>query len=175
MARKLKVFRTPIGFHDAYVAAPSKIAALKAWGTDKDLFARGGAELVTDPKLTKEPLESPGVVFKRSRGTAAEQIAALPNEDWPLAKNTPRAPAPQPARKIGPRPDRTALTEAEENIAQAHKRLSGETSVIDDKIAGLQRQRQSLIKKLGAEVAKLEKRKDALAKTYQRALDNWRE
>jgi hypothetical protein len=28
---KLKVFRTPIGFHDAYVAAPSKKAALAAW------------------------------------------------------------------------------------------------------------------------------------------------
>ena len=26
----LKVYRTPIGFHDAYVAAPSKKAALRA-------------------------------------------------------------------------------------------------------------------------------------------------
>jgi hypothetical protein len=30
-AAKLKVFRTPIGFHDAYVAAPSQKAALEAW------------------------------------------------------------------------------------------------------------------------------------------------
>jgi hypothetical protein len=30
MPRKLKVFRTPIGFHDAYVAAPSRKAALEA-------------------------------------------------------------------------------------------------------------------------------------------------
>lgn len=30
--QKLKVYRTPIGFHDAYVAAPSQKAALKAWG-----------------------------------------------------------------------------------------------------------------------------------------------
>ena len=43
MTRKLKVFRTPIGFHDAYVAAPSQKAALQAWGTDTDLFARGVA------------------------------------------------------------------------------------------------------------------------------------
>ncbi len=34
MARKLKVFRTPAGFHDAYVAAPSRKAALAAWGAD---------------------------------------------------------------------------------------------------------------------------------------------
>ena len=34
MARKqkLNVYRTPIGFHDAYVAAPSQHAALLAWG-----------------------------------------------------------------------------------------------------------------------------------------------
>ena len=32
MARALKTFRTAIGFHDAYGAAPSRKAALKAWG-----------------------------------------------------------------------------------------------------------------------------------------------
>jgi len=54
MARKqqLKVFRTPIGFHDAYVAAPSQKAALEAWGTDTNLFEAGAAELDTEPKLT---------------------------------------------------------------------------------------------------------------------------
>ena len=35
---KLKVFRTAIGFHDAYVASPSRAAALRAWGADTDLF-----------------------------------------------------------------------------------------------------------------------------------------
>ena len=58
MPRKLKVFRTPIGFHDAYVATPTKKAALEAWGTDANLFARGTAEEVTDPKLTAAPLAS---------------------------------------------------------------------------------------------------------------------
>ena len=48
---KLKVFRTPIGFHDAYVAAPSQKAALEAWGSDSNLFAAGVAELVTDAEL----------------------------------------------------------------------------------------------------------------------------
>eukprot|EP01035_Chromulina_nebulosa_P046785 gene46785-63390_t len=56
MPRQLKVFRTPIGFHDAYVAAPSRKAALQAWGSDADLFARGMAEIVTDPALTAGPL-----------------------------------------------------------------------------------------------------------------------
>ena len=64
MARALKVYRTPIGFHDAYVAAPSRKAALEAWGSDHDLFATGAAELVTDPELTREPLEKPGSVIR---------------------------------------------------------------------------------------------------------------
>lgn len=82
MARKqkLKVYRTPIGFHDAYVAAPSQKAALEAWGSDANLFARGVAELVDDDALTKEPLAKPGMVIKRARGSESEHIAALPQE-----------------------------------------------------------------------------------------------
>jgi len=76
-AKKLKVFRTPIGFHDAYVAAPSRKAALEAWGSDGDLFAQGLAEVVTDPKLTKKALARPGEVIRMRRGTEAEQLRAL--------------------------------------------------------------------------------------------------
>ena len=49
MARALKVFRTPIGFHDAYVAAPSQKAALEAWGVRQDLFKEGQAAVADDP------------------------------------------------------------------------------------------------------------------------------
>ena len=78
MARQLKVYCTPIGFHDAYVAAPSQKAALAAWGTETNLFSRGMAAVVTVPALTKEPLAKPGRVIKRARGTAAQHLAALP-------------------------------------------------------------------------------------------------
>lgn len=86
--QKLKVFRTPIGFHDAYVAAPSRKAALEAWGSDSDLFARGIAEPVTDPELAREPLQNPGQVIRRLRGTEAEQIAALPRRSLPKRPST---------------------------------------------------------------------------------------
>ena len=36
---KLKVYSTPIGFHDALVAAPSQKAALEAWGAGTNLFS----------------------------------------------------------------------------------------------------------------------------------------
>src|SRR3990170_730203 len=73
---KLKVFRTTSGFHDSYVAAPSRTAALSAWGANTDLFAMGAAEQVTDAKLMAEPLANPGTVIKRSRGTAGEHLSA---------------------------------------------------------------------------------------------------
>lgn len=66
-SRRLKVFRTPIGFHDAYVAAPSQKAALAAWGADSNLFAQGIAEQVTDPELMAGALERPGEVVRRLR------------------------------------------------------------------------------------------------------------
>jgi len=89
MPRPLKVFRTAIGFHDAYVAAPTMKAALAAWGAERNLFASGRAERVTDPKLTKAALADPGKVIKVLRGTAAEQYAALE------ASAPRRAPPPQ--------------------------------------------------------------------------------
>ena len=75
--QKLKVYRTPVGFHDAYVAAPSQKAALEAWGVDTNLFARGSAEEVTDADLTKAPLKKPGEVIKVPRGTKKEHLTAL--------------------------------------------------------------------------------------------------
>ncbi len=94
MARKLKVFVVPTGFSDAYVAAPSRKAALVAWGSEHDLFARGVAQEVTDPALMAEPLAKPGEVIKRSRGTTAEQIAALPSQPARAAKAPEDAPTP---------------------------------------------------------------------------------
>ena len=54
---RLKVFCASSGFHDAVVAAPSKPAALKAWGAKTDLFSMGVAKLVTDPTIAKRALE----------------------------------------------------------------------------------------------------------------------
>jgi hypothetical protein len=104
-APKLKVYRMAVGFHDAYVAAPSQKAAAAAWGSGTDVFARGEAELVTDPALTAEPLARPGAIVKRLRATAAEQIAALgrrPGRRQGRAKLR-RRPTPRPDR---PSPDR---------------------------------------------------------------------
>src|SRR4051812_49400405 len=104
MPRKLKVFRMPIGFEDAYVAAPSRKAALEAWGAEHDQFARGVAEEVTDPKLMREPLARPGQVIRKSRGDFASQLKAIPRG---------RAAKPKPP------PSRDRLDRAERAVEEA--------------------------------------------------------
>ena len=103
-ARKLKVYRATAGFYDAYVAAPSQKAAIEAWGADPQIFARGNAEVVTDPALTEEPLARPGVVVRRNRGTVSDQLAALGRER-PRKRTAREAKKPQPApKKVAPKP-----------------------------------------------------------------------
>ena len=145
MPKKLKVYRTPIGFHDAYVAAPSQQAALEAWGSDNNLFARGLAEIVTDPALTKEPLARPGEVVKRLRGSAAEQIAALPPNSGAVSskrKTSPKADArARPVKvRISPRPDRSDLAAAERAMADVEARQRVERKLLADKQAELARE-----------------------------------
>ena len=140
---KLKVFRTAIGFHDAYVAAPSMKAALEAWGASRNLFASGAAEPVTDDALAAPALAQPGVVLKVLRGTPAEQIAALGKPRQPQRAVAVR-------RKQAPRPSRTGLDEAEAAL---------------DALAASHRQAED---EVAREEAALKKRRAALQKSQER-------
>lgn len=160
--QKLKVYRTPIGFHDAYVAAPSQKAALEAWGSDANLFARGVAEQVTDPALMKEPLAQPGKVIRKLRGTAEEQLAALPKSARGPGKK-------KPARPTKP-PSRAALEAAETALAEAEQRQRAEISALQAREAALARERRALEKRHDAERAKLAKARDRERSNYERAL-----
>jgi hypothetical protein len=181
---KLKVYRTSTGFHDAYVAAPSQKTALEAWGSEHDLFARGVAEVVTEPALTREPLAHPGEVIERLRGTTAEQIAALPPdrprkpskraepkkaEQSPPKKRQPAKPKPKPA----PRPDRSALDEAERALADAEARLRAQEKALAEEEAALARRRRKLEKDHAAEWARLERDRDRAEADYERAMRKW--
>jgi hypothetical protein len=69
MARKLKVYRTSLGFFDQAIAAPSMKAAVEAWGTDRNLFHQGAAKESMDPDLIAATMAKPGVVLKRAVGS----------------------------------------------------------------------------------------------------------
>jgi hypothetical protein len=169
-AAKLKVFRMPVGFHDAYVAAASQKAAAEAWGTGTDVFSRGEAELVTDPELMEEPLASPGKVIKRLRGSAAEQIAALsPNE----------AKAPTKRKKASsppaPRPSRDPLDKAEAALEDAAARHKAMLKELADREAALARERKALEAKLDTEMQRLKAARDKAEQSYRDAMRKWRE
>ena len=172
-SKKLKVYRTAAGFHDAYVAAPSQKAALEAWGSDHNLFARGVAEIVTDEKLTAEPLANPGKVIKRLRGTAEEQMAALP-ERKPAAKpklKTSNAPAPPKPRP--PRPSRRELDANEEALLDMEARHQREAKAIVEQLAKLEQERRALDKRQEQEREKLEGARNKSKVIYDRAIAQW--
>jgi predicted ribosome quality control (RQC) complex YloA/Tae2 family protein len=180
---KLKVFRTPIGFHDAYVAAASQKAALEAWGSDTNLFAQKSAELVTDPALMAEPLASPGKVIKRLRGTAAEQIAALPpnvvRQQSEPDENTSPARAkkaePKPAKKIMPRPDRSALTKAEQALDDSASQQAAEQKALRDRESALERERRDMDRAHREQTEALEDSRNRAEAAYEKAMKRWRE
>jgi hypothetical protein len=204
MARKqkLKVFRTPAGFHDAYVAAPSRKAALEAWGSDVDLFARGIAELVTDDELAREPLEHPGTVIKRSRGTAEEQLAALPADrprrkpvtakgagrDEPAprrrgkpgrrptteeAAKTPPAPKPKPQPQPQPRPSREKLDAAERMLSELVERQEQELRALIDRQRALEQELRELTTTNERERLAAERAVDKEKEAHSERLDRW--
>lgn len=174
MPRKLKVFRTSAGFHDAYVAAPSRKAALAAWGADVDLFARGVAEQVTDEKLMAAPLARPGEVIMKSRGGLADQLKAL----GPRKKAKPRTAGeieqPAKARAVKP-PRRTALDRAEaavEDAARRHAAAMGDLEAERDRIES---RIEKLREKQAKEMARLERRQKVAREAYRDALERWSE
>jgi len=189
MAR-LKVYVTPIGFHDAYVAATSQKAALEAWGADANLFARGAASIVTDATLAKEPLANPGKVIKRLRGTEAEQIAALGKvpvrpkargrgDASPAISRKPeprraadREPKSRP-KKLPPRPSRKALDAAEEKLTAIEARFKAQQDEIAAQIAQLQQQRKTLRDAEEEELARAVRQRDAARERYQVAVERW--
>ena len=172
---ELKVYRTPIGFHDAYVAAPSQKAALAAWGTSKNLFARGDAEIVTDATLTAEPLAKPGEIVRRARGTGAEHMAALHKDEPPRSPRTRPAAPERPRAKPKPRPSRSSLERAEAALEQARAKHRREEDALDTQIAELTERRRSLRDRNTADVAALEAARASAEADYDRVVERWRE
>lgn len=176
MARKqaLKVFRTPIGFHDAYVAAPSQKAALAAWGSSADLFARGVAERVTNEALMREPLASPGKIVRRLREGDADALAEgdTPKRKKPAGKTKAKPPAkrrPDP----GPRPSRADLASAEEALDQLRSQQEHEEADLRDREKAIERERRDLDRSHQRDLAAAEATVEQARRDHSAALDRW--
>jgi hypothetical protein len=111
MARKLKTYQTSLGFFDLAIAAPSRKAALEAWGADSNLFHQGAAKQSDDPDVVAVTMAKPGVVLRRPVGSdgSFSEHAEFPSylsEEGRAAKGTrksasrrPKQPRSRPADK----------------------------------------------------------------------------
>ena len=165
---KLKVYCTPIGFHDAYVAAPSQKAALAAWGSDADLFARKQAYVVDDAEQAAEALARPGEVIKRVRGSTEEHLAALP------AATAKSASPPKRKRPAPPRPSRAALDTAEAELAEARSRFDAQLADVTAKEVALARERKQLQRERDELLRELEAKRDRVSSGFEAAMMKWR-
>jgi colicin import membrane protein len=176
MARKLKTYQTSLGFFDLAIAAPSMAAALRAWGSDTNLFQQGFAKETDDPAIVAATLAKPGVVLRRPVGSdgAFSEHAELPKE-LPVDKvkertATPRATTREPpARKVDDKAAREAgLGFAADQVAMLglersdermhHLRVFGLARArrIADPLDGLAASRHALAVQAGAGAIDLE-------------------
>ncbi len=128
---RLKVFEAQLGFFDSVVAAPSKAAALAAWGTHQDLFATGDARIATDEAAVKAALEHPETPLQRAVGTKDAfrlEPRAPPSGGF-------KSSAERKAAK--PRPNRTRLDPAEaalQRLDADHEREQAELQKLQDEL-----------------------------------------
>jgi hypothetical protein len=165
MPRALKVFRTPVGFYDAIVAAPSQKAALAAWGTTTNLFASGDACVVEDPALQAEALAQPGEVIKTPRGDVAAMLGPEPPKR-PARQQTPPA-AEKP--KLRPAPDRSRLDAAERALADAERALEVELSELAQMRADMDRREAAARRGGEQQLAQLRRARDKAAENYAKS------
>ena len=102
MPPRLKVFQAHLGFFDTVVAAPSRAAALKAWGSRQDLFRDGQAKPASDADAITAALAKPGIVLRRPIGTGG------PFSENPGLPQVPKAPKKAPEKKPAQKPSSVA-------------------------------------------------------------------
>lgn len=175
---KLKVFSATLGFFDTVVAAPSKAAALEAWGARQDLFATGAAAKVEDEQIIAAALARPGVVLRRPVGATGgfKEAAGLEGIKLPKAAKpkparaeAPPAGAPEPAARPRKPPSRKALSAAEAALADRLSRYERERGAIEAKREKLDRQARALRDAFDAERAELDRARARAAEAYRKA------
>jgi hypothetical protein len=186
-SRRLKVFRTPIGFHDAYVAAPSMKAALEAWGSSTNLFSQGAAEVVTDPdpgsgpgrREKRRPIEQalarPGEVVRVLRGNEGEQIRALGKTGKGTKKEEagPRIKSGVTKKKQRPRPSAAGVERAEAALARVEAKHRAALDKLRAEAAALDKRRRELERKQRSERERLNRKLEVARERYRSAMDEW--
>jgi hypothetical protein len=152
---RLKVFCTTSGFYDHVVAAPSRPAALKAWGAKTDLFSMGVAKQVTDPKIEEKALERPGEVIRLKR--SGEEA---------------RAPKRKPQRKAKP-PSSAKLRAAEQKLEELGRKQAQEREPVERELKALQKKLDQIDARHFKTRAAAERKVEQEREAYEAALEDW--
>ena len=155
---RLKVFQTTSGIHDHVVAAPSRPAALKAWGARTDLFSMGVASEVTDARIKKKALENPGEVIRVSRSGGVERATPARRK---------------PAKRRAAKPSRKKLDAAEKRLEQLIAKQDAEVGAIDRELRRLERKRDQIVRSHGRARSAAEQKLDQARDDYESALEDW--
>jgi colicin import membrane protein len=199
MARKLKTYQTSVGFFDLAIAAPSMAAALRAWGSETNLFQQGFAKETDDPAIVAATRAKPGVVLRRPVGSdgAFSEHAELPKElpvDKERTAKPPATPREPPAQRVDDKAAREAALafererkrrdnerrkeeaarekerkRREEAIARAETALEEAKRDHETKVEEINRDRAALDRRSQAEDARWEKQKERLETALRRA------
>jgi colicin import membrane protein len=199
MARKLRTFKTSVGFYDLAIAAPSMKAALEAWGAGSNLFHQGFAAESDDPEVVAATMAQPGVVLKRPAGSTGRftEHAGLPTDladDRGREKSRRRLPKKKPDVKVNDKTARKAAADFEreqkkrdakrrkEEAARDKQRarreeMTGRAQAALDRagqdhekrIGSLEAERNAIQKRVEAEDARWESEKERLTKALRRA------
>ena len=157
---RLKVFATTSGIHDHVVAAPSRPAALKAWGAKTDLFSMGAAKQVTDPKIVKKALARPGEVISLSRSGEVE-------DERPARKKS------APKKRAAKPPSRAKLSAAKKRLEELQTKQAEELDKLERELVALSRKRDQVEKRQAKERRSAEVKVEEAHHAYQAALDGW--
>jgi hypothetical protein len=171
--RKLKVFQAQFGFFDTVVAAPSQVAALRAWDAHQNLFANGAARLATDEAAKAAALDQPGTVLRRAVGSAepfALEPASLPAA--PAARTKTSVESPPKLKPSAPRPtgaDRSDLDAAEKALRVIDANRAREEAAFRDRRAELDAARETAQIRYVRDRAAAEARMKAARAAYGKA------
>lgn len=156
---RLKVFCTTSGFYDHVVAAPSRPAALRAWGAKTDLFSMGVARQIDDPKIGKKALERPGEVIRLKRSGGGE--------------HAPEPRTREKSKKPSRPPSRSKLEEAEKRLAELERKQVAERSPIERELSALQTKLDRLAARHAKARSAAERKAEQAREDYQAALERW--
>jgi colicin import membrane protein len=169
MMAKLKVFSTPMGFHEAVVAAPSQKAALTAFGVHENLFASGMAKITDDPAAVAAALAKPGVLLRRAVG---DKGAFTETPGPPGAAIVPKAARKQnaPSREVAPKPpSRRDLDAAEKALAVQELKRTAALEKLDQQREAFEARQTQRRADLDDERRQMRKAVENEARRYDRA------